>query len=394
MEIPLLDLKGQYKLVKETVQINIERVLDSAHYINGPLNKKFEEQIKSYISIKHAIGVANGTDALVLALEALGIGVGDEVITTTFTYYATAEAIAYVGATPVFVDVDLNDYNILVSKIEEKITKNTKAIIAVHIFGNPCDMDEINIIAKKNELYVIEDAAQAIGSSYKGKMIGSLSDIATFSFFPTKNLGAYGDGGMITTDSDELATIITALKTHGSGSNGKKAFDLLNGISNDTSSEDLENQVYSAKKYYNYIVGHNSRLDEIQAAVLISKLPYLDSWNKKRNKNAEEYNNLLFGVKHPGSNNQSYSCYHLYVIQSENRADLVEHLKKNGISTGVYYPVPMHLQEVFKYLGYKEGDLPNSEYLSKRTLAIPAHEMLEKKEVKYIIDKVNSFKEK
>ena len=376
VNIPLLDLKRQYKLVKEMVSINIEKVLESAHYINGPLNKKFEEQIKKYVNVKHAIGVANGTDALVLALEALGIGAGDEVITTTWTFYATAEAIAYVGATPVFIDVDLDDFNILVDKIEEKITNRTKAIIAVHIFGNPCNMGEINKVAKTNNLYVIEDAAQAIGSSYKGKMIGSMSDITTFSFFPTKNLGAYGDGGMITTNSDNLATVIRALKTHGSGIYGKKAYDYLNGISVVESAESEENQVYSAKKYFNYIVGHNSRLDELQAAVLLSKLPYLDIWNKKRNSIADKYNKSLIGVKQPGINSDSFSCYHLYVLQCEYRDDLATYLKENGISTGVYYPVPMHLQEVFKHLGYKKGDLPNSEYLSKRTIAIPAHEML------------------
>jgi len=389
MKIPLLDLKRQYKMIKEEVDFEIEKVLSSAHYINGLNVKSIEEEIAGYVRAKHAISVANGTDALVIALEALGIGEGDEVITTTWSFFATAEAIAYVKATPVFVDINLDDFNIDVSLIEGKITEKTKAILPVHIFGNPCDIDKINEIAKRHKLYVIEDAAQAIGSKYKGKQIGSTSDITTFSFFPTKNLGAYGDGGMITTNSDELASIIRAIKAHGSGANGEIAYNLINGNKQVEYEEIIENQVYNPKKYYNYLIGHNSRLDEIQAAVLRVKLKYLDSWNIKRNEIAFEYDKRLQNVVTPSVMDYAYSCYHLYILQSDYREKLIKHLSENGISTGVYYPVPLHLQKAFANLGYKVGDCPNAEYLSNRTFAIPAHETLTKEEQEYIINIIN-----
>lgn len=391
LKIPLLDLKRQYQTIWEEVNANIDIVLESANYVNGPLNKKFEKKVMEYVNSKHAIGVANGTDALIIALEALNIGIGDEVITTTWTFFATAEAIAYVGATPVFVDVSLDDYNILTNEIEDKITVKTKAIIAVHIFGNPCDMDSIEIIAKKHNLFIIEDAAQAIGSSYKGKMIGGISDITTFSFFPTKNLGAFGDGGMITTNSDKLATIIRALKNHGSGDEGENAYNLINSLLKINNLKNEGDKIFKYRKYFNYIIGHNSRLDEIQAAVLLAKINYLDIWNEKRNINAKEYNEKLKGVKTPCINDNSYSSYHLYVLQSDFREELINYLNSNGISTGVYYPIPLHMQKAFEYLNYKVGSLPNSEYLAKKTMAIPAHEMLTKKEINYIIEKINSF---
>lgn len=389
MKIPLLDLKRQYRSIKLEVQSKIDEVLESAHYINGPNVKMLEEEIADYVGSNHAISVANGTDALVIALEALGVGNGDEVITTTWSFFATAEAIAYVKAIPVFVDVNLTDFNIDVSLIEEKITEKTKAIIPVHIFGNPCDIDSITTIAKKYNLFVIEDSAQAIGSKYKGDMIGSRSDIATFSFFPTKNLGAYGDGGMITTNSDRLAIIIRALKAHGSGSNGEHAYNLVNGIEGKSKQISGGDQIYNPQKYYNYLIGHNSRLDEIQAAILRVKLQHLDDWNKKRNSIASYYNDNIFSVVTPLVEDNVYSCYHLYIIQSEKRKELADYLQKNGISTGVYYPVPLHMQKAFAYLNYKEGDCPNAEYLSNRTLAIPAHETLSMKEMMYIVETIN-----
>jgi len=389
MNIPLLDLKRQYKAIKDEIHIKLDEVLESAHYINGPNVKHLENEIAEYVGAKHAISVGNGTDALVIVLEALGIGEGDEVITTPWSFFATAEAIAYVKAVPVFVDINLDDFNINPELIEDKITKRTRAIMPVHIFGNPCDLDVIEVIAKKNNLYVIEDAAQAIGSKYKNQMIGSRSDVTTFSFFPTKNLGAYGDGGMITTNSDKLATIIRAIKSHGSGANGEKAYNIINNLEVKIIEEIDDNQAYNSEKYYNYLIGHNSRLDELQAAILRVKLNYLDSWNNRRNEIAMRYNKSLKGVVIPAVKDYVYSCHHLYNIQSENREELVKALSNKGINTGVYYPIPLHLQKAFLYLGYKPGDCPNAEYLSKRTLAIPAHETLNDEEMKYIINTIN-----
>ncbi|MDL2311113.1 DegT/DnrJ/EryC1/StrS family aminotransferase, partial [Peptostreptococcaceae bacterium OttesenSCG-928-C18] len=331
----------------------------------------------------------------IIALKALGIGEGDEVITTSYTFFATAEAISYVGATPVFVDVNLDTYNIDTNKIEEKINKNTKAIIAVHIFGNPCDMDEINRIAKKHSLYVVEDAAQAVAAEYKNKKIGILSDVACFSFFPTKNLGCAGDGGMIVTDDDNLATVIKALRVHGSGENGLKAYNILNGIDEEVEEDkSTDNTVYNPLKYYNYIIGQNSRLDEVQAAILRIKLRKIDEWTNKRIENAKLYTNGLKETKlvFPATQENGKHVYHLYILQSEKREALCAHLKEKGIATGVYYPVPMHLQKVFKPLGYKEGDCPNAEYLSKRTFALPMFPELEKEEIEYIVQAVKEFK--
>ena len=269
LQIPLMNLKKQYASIKEEADKKVLEVLSAAQYIMGENVKEFEKEISEYLGVKHSISVGNGTDALIIALKALGIEEGDEVITTPFTFFATAESISFVGATPVFVDVDINTYNIDPAKIEERITEKTKAIMPVHIFGQPCDMDSINEIAKKHNLKVIEDACQAIGSEYKGQKIGTLSDIACFSFFPTKNLGCAGDGGMIVTNDDELATICRALKTHGSGANGQKAYNIINNIEEETEEDKgTDNTVYNPLKYYNYLIGQNSRLDEIQAAIL------------------------------------------------------------------------------------------------------------------------------
>ena len=288
MKVSLLNLKRQYKYLKKDIETTISEILEGGAYINGPQTKKFEKRMEEYLGVNHAIGVGNGTDALVIALEALGIGKGDEVITSPFTFFATAEAISVVGAIPVFVDVKLEDFNIDENKIGKAITPKTKAIIPVHIFGTPANMDRINEIAKKNNLYVIEDACQAIGAKYKDKMVGTLSDIACFSFFPTKNLGTYGDGGLITTNNDNLATICRALKAHGSGENGEIAYNSLNDIKEEVKVDNqVDDTVYNPKKYYNYLIGHNSRLDELHAGILNVKLNYLDEWNKKRNDLAE-----------------------------------------------------------------------------------------------------------
>ncbi|MDU1568845.1 MAG: DegT/DnrJ/EryC1/StrS family aminotransferase [Clostridium sp.] len=391
MNIPLIDLKAQYESLAENLDKAALGVLSSANYIMGKTVTDFEKEFADFIGVKHAISVGNGTDALVLALKSMGIGEGDEVITTPFTFFATAETISAVGATPVFVDVDKETFNIDVTKIEEKITSKTKAIMPVHIFGQSADMDEINEIAKKHNLYVIEDACQAIGGKYRGRKIGTLGDVACFSFFPTKNLGCAGDGGMIVTDNDEIAIIARALRTHGSGENGQKAYNLLNNIEEEIkTAEGANDTVYNPLKYYNYLIGYNTRLDAIQAAILSVKLKEIDSWNAKRREIVELYNEALQNsdLVTPVARDYNDHVYHMYILQSENREEVLAKLKEAGIATGVYYPVPLHLQKVYKNLGYKEGDMPVSEYLSHRTFAIPVYPELTKEQIDYIISKI------
>lgn len=394
MQIPLINLKRQYESIKEEVDKEVLDVLSAGQYIMGKNVKEFEREVSEYIGTKHSVSVGNGTDALIIALKALGIGRGDEVITTPFTFFATAESISFVGATPVFVDVDINTFNIDPAKIEEKITDKTKAIMPVHIFGQPCDMDEINEIAKKHNLKVIEDACQAIGSEYKGKKAGSLSDIACFSFFPTKNLGCAGDGGMIVTNDDNLATVCRALRAHGSGADGQKAFNIINNIKEDAVEDNgTDNTIYNPLKYYNYLIGQNSRLDELQAAILRVKLRNLDKWNDARRKHARFYSEQLkdTNLAAPFEADNVKHVYHLYILQSDDRSKMVNYLKENGIATGVYYPIPLHLQKAYQDLGYKEGDLPNAEYLSHRTFAIPMFAELTDEEKEYIVDTIKKF---
>lgn len=388
MNIPLVDLKAQYNLVEEKAGKAVMEVLSTANYIMGKDVIEFEKEFAEYIGVKHAISVGNGTDALVLALMAVGIGKGDEVITTPFTFFSTAESISLVGATPVFVDVEKKTYNIDPLKIEEKITEKTKAIMPVHIFGQAAKMDEIMVIAEKYNLKVIEDAAQAVGAEYKGEKVGSIGDVGCFSFFPTKNLGCAGDGGIITTSDDNIAIIARALRTHGSGENGQKAYNLLNKISEDIkTSEGHDDTVYNPLKYYNYLIGFNTRLDTIQAAILRVKLSNIDDWNKKRRINARQYDEQLkdTALTLPVSIPESKSVYNMYVVQTENREEIINKLKEKGISTGVYYPVPIHLQKAYENLGYKEGDLPVAEYLSHRTFAIPVFPELSMEQKEYII---------
>lgn len=388
MNIPLIDLQAQYKSLEEELNKAALEVLSSAKYIMGENVIEFEKEFASYIGVKHAISVGNGTDALVLALKAMGIKSGDEVITTPFTFFATAEAISAVGAVPVFVDVEKETFNIDVTKIEEKITNKTKAIIPVHIFGQAADMDEINKIAKKHNLLVLEDACQAIGGKYKGKNIGALADAACFSFFPTKNLGCAGDGGMIVTDNDDIAIIARALRTHGSGENGQKAYNLLNNITEEVkTAEGVDDTVYNPLKYYNYLIGYNTRLDAIQAALLRIKLKEIDKWNAKRREIVKIYNDALQNSDYvtPFCREDVEHVYHMYILQSEKREEIIAKLKKAGVATGVYYPIPLHLQKVYKDLGYKEGDMPVAEYLSHRTFAIPVYPELTKEQVDYIL---------
>lgn len=393
MNIPLLNLKRQYKNIEEEVNASVLECFKNAQYIMGENVKEFEKEIANKIGVKHAITVGNGTDALIIALKSLGIKEGDEVITTDYTFFATAEAIRFVGATPVFCDVELDTYNIDPSQIEEKITDKTKAIVCVHLFGNACKMDEINDIAKRHNLYVVEDAAQAINSQYKGKNVGNLGDVACFSFFPTKNLGCFGDGGMITTNDDDLATIIRALKVHGSGENGMKAYAILNDEEVEVVEQNSgDNTVYNPLKYYNYLIGHNSRLDEIQAAILRIKLKHLDEYTENRRSISHRYIEALkdTSLVMPTETEGGKHVFHLFILQSENREEIESKLKEKGIATGTYYKVPMHLQKAFNDLGYKKGDFPNAEYLSERTFAIPLFPEMNDEEREYII---NSIKE-
>lgn len=423
MKIPLLDLKRQYQDIKTEVERAVCEVLANAQYIMGANVKAFEQEFAKYTGTEYAISVGNGTDALVIALTALGIGVGDEVITTPFTFFATAESISAVGATPVFVDIRPDTFNIDENKIEEKITNKTKAIMPVHIFGQPCEMDKINEIAKKHNLYVIEDACQAVGSKYKGQKAGALSDIACFSFFPTKNLGCAGDGGMITTNNEELAIICQALRTHGSGEIGQKAYDII--CHSEHKAGDMgtvrasrsvakagreddgpvpvslkadtapDNTIYNPLKYYNYLIGFNSRLDEVQAAILRVKLKKLDMYNKLRQEIASYYNRELAGTayKTPVMIENTESVYHLYILQSENRVEVVQSLAERGIATGIYYPIPLHLQKVYKNLNYQVGDLPVAEHLSHRTFAVPCFPELTNEEMGYIVKALAGSKE-
>lgn len=393
MNIPLLNLKRQYENIEEEVNSSVLECFKNAQYIMGENVKQFEKEIAEKIGVKHAITVGNGTDALIIALKSLGIKEGDEVITTDYTFFATAEAIRFVGATPVFGDVELDTYNIDPSQIEEKITEKTKAIICVHLFGNACKMDQINDIAKRHNLYVVEDAAQAINSQYKGKNVGNLGDLACFSFFPTKNLGCFGDGGMITTNDDDLATIIRALKVHGSGENGMKAYAILNNEEVEVMEQSSgDNTVYNPLKYYNYLIGHNSRLDEIQAAILRIKLKHLDEYTENRRSISHKYIEALkdTSLVMPTETEGGKHVFHLFILQSENREEIESKLKEKNIATGTYYKVPMHLQKAFKDLGYKKGDFPNAEYLSERTFAIPLFPEMNDEEREYII---NSIKE-
>ncbi|MDD9271807.1 DegT/DnrJ/EryC1/StrS family aminotransferase [Paenibacillus sp. GCM10023248] len=393
MKIPLLDLSKQYLNIKDMVDNVLIRVTESTQYISGPEVKAFESEIASYLGCKYAISCANGTDALIISLKALGIGPGDEVITSPFTFFATAEAISSVGATPVFVDVNQDTYNINPTLIESKVNSKTKAIIPVHIFGQSVEMDPIIDIAKKYSLYIIEDACQAIGAEYKEKKVGTIGDIGCFSFFPTKNLGAFGDGGLMVTNSDKIATIVRGLKAHGSGHAGMLAYRNLNPGLDESNTKTISGLDEQSAKYYNYLVGYNSRLDEIQAAVLRIKLVYLDKWNDSRRQLAARYTKNLNEtlLVTPKVSSQGREVFHLYIVQTETRSQLVKYLSMKGISTGVYYPVPLHLQTVYQHLNYKMGDLPVSEYLSHRTLALPLYPEMSQAEQDYIIDCINQF---
>lgn len=363
MRIPILDLAAQYKSIKKEIDAAIKSVVDSQHFILGEEVEKFEEEVAAYCGTKYAVGVASGTDALILSLRALGIGAGDEVITPPFTFFATAEAVSLVGAKPVFADIDPKTYCLDPALIEDKITKDTKAIIPVHLFGQCADMDKILEIAEVNNLKVIEDTAQAMGATYKKRLAGSMGDTGALSFFPSKNLGAFGDAGMVITNNKETADKIKMLRVHG-----------------------------STIRYMHTAIGTNSRLDALQAAILRVKLKYLNEWLVKRSKIADYYNKHLRNI---GSITAPYvpsyntHTYHLYTLRIKpDPGKLSKSLNKAGIEARTYYPVPLHLQDCYKNLRYKKGDFPESEAAAYQTVSIPLFPELTANEQKFIIDNI------
>lgn len=395
MKIPFFDLSKQYQALRDTLLPSLEQLLPSCAYVGGPYVQAFEKQIAEYLGVKHAITCGNGTDALKLALRGAGVRPGDEVITTPFSFFATSEAIAAVGAVPVFVDIRLSDLNMDPEAIEPSITPKTKAILPVHIFGAPCAMEPINAIAQKHGLAVIEDACQAVGSAYGGTKIGGLGDAACFSFYPTKNLGAFGDGGMITTNSDEIATICRALKSHGAGKSGAEAFFLLHQEKVDQylpqqASDDL---LYDPYKYYNFLIGENSRLDAIQALILTHKLPRLDQWNARRKAIALRYLEALgdtplrFCCQYEA---ESEPVYHQFAVLCDQRDALTRHLNEQGIGVGAFYPVALHQQFAHAYR-QRQPSLPVAEAVCQRSLCLPIYPELTGEEQEYIIAAVHGF---
>jgi UDP-2-acetamido-2-deoxy-ribo-hexuluronate aminotransferase len=356
--IPMLDLKKQFDDLREEMLSAITEVIESTRYVLGPRVHELEAQVAKYTGVPFGVGVASGTDALHLAVKSLGLGKGDEVITTPFTFFATVESIIYEGATPVFVDIESDTFNIDPKKIEEKITKRTKAIIPVHIFGHPAEMDAIVDIAARHKLMVIEDCAQAFGATYKGKRVGSFGDAGCYSFYPSKNLGAYGDGGMIVLKSDEIAADIQKFRNHG-----------------------------TVGQYLHADVGVNSRLDEVQAAVLLVKMKHIDRYNALRREKAALFSSLMGSkVACPVVREGCEHVYHQYTIRSPKRDTIQEKLKEVDIASNVYYPVPMHMQPALAYLGYKDGDLPEAERAAREVLSLPIYPELAEKDIQLIAD--------
>ena len=369
MNIPIINSKRQYETIATEAEKAVVEVMRSGQYILGSQNKMLEAKMCEYLNVKHSVALNSGTDALHLALRALNIGEGDEVISTAFTFVATSESIGIVGAKPVFVDIDPDTFNIDPSKIEQAITPRTKAIIPVHLYGQPCDMDMIMEIARKHNLYVIEDACQAIGAEYKGKKVGSIGDIGCFSFYPTKNLGAMGDGGMLTTNSEEIKNRVIALRNH-----------------------------CGAIRYHHDEIGVNSRLDEIQAAILNVKFPHIDDWNKARREHAKYYNELFKDcdmIETPKELADTYCVYHQYTVKVPLRDEVHKMLGEMGIGAMIYYPIPLHLQKVHAKYNFREGMLPNTEKNTKLVLSLPMFAEITKEEqeivAKSLIECVNKM---
>jgi dTDP-4-amino-4,6-dideoxygalactose transaminase len=363
MAVPLLDLKRQYITIKDKLDLAVAKVFDHGLFILGPEVAALEEKIASMCTVKYAVGVASGTDALLIALRAAGVGPGDEVITSDYSFFASTSVISRVGATPVFVDIEEDTYNIDVAKIENVITPKTKAIIPVHLFGQCADMDPLMKIAAKHKLAVIEDAAQAIGSKYNGKMAGSIGQYGCFSFFPSKNLGGAGDGGMVIVNDEDKYNDVKMLRMHG-----------------------------WKKKYRPEVVGYNSRLDSLQAAVLLVKADYLAGWTEKRIAHAKKYDAAFSGtaIKTPVVRDYAYHIYNQYTIGVKNQTELMVKLKEKQIGHDVYYPMPFHLLECYKDLPYKKGDFPISEKVAGEVVSIPVFPELTEAEQDEVIEVVKS----
>jgi dTDP-4-amino-4,6-dideoxygalactose transaminase len=371
MNVPLLDLQSQYALLRDELRQAVERVMDSQRFVLGDEGRRLESSVAQYVQAKHAIACASGSDALLLALMALDVTAGDEVITTPFTFFATAAAITRLGARPVFVDIDPSSYNLDPSQVTHAVTSKTKALLPVHLYGQCAEMDLLLELSEEHGIPIVEDAAQAIGATDRAadqeRQAGSMGAIGCFSFYPTKNLGGAGDGGMLTTNDDNLAQRLRRLRTHG-----------------------------GANEYEHSEVGINSRLDELQAAVLNVKLPHLDKWSDDRARKAAVYDELLddtsFELITPSSREEARHIYHQYVIRvPQHRDALMEHLKGRGVGTKVYYPIPLHRQECFAYLGYKEGDFPESERAARETLALPVYPELTEAQQSHVVDTIKSF---
>jgi dTDP-4-amino-4,6-dideoxygalactose transaminase len=370
MRIPMLDLSAQHEHIADEIEAAVRAVLNGQKFILGPDVRALEQEIAAYCGCEHAIGCASGSDALLLALMALGIGEGDEVITSPFSFFATAGSIVRLGAKPVFMDIDYSTFNIDPNSIEKAVTEKTKAILPVHLFGQCADMDRINASASKWGLAVIEDAAQAIGAEYRGKRAGSLGTMGCFSFYPSKNLGGAGDGGMITTNDPELAAKLRSLRTHG-----------------------------AKMKYHHDYVGINSRLDSLQAAILRVKFKYLDQWAQGRRQNAERYRKLFRdvglvdggGIELPIEAENATHVYNQFVVRARNRDDLQLHLRERGIGTEVYYPLALHLQPCFANLGLVQGAMPVSEKATAEALALPVYPELGAAQQEYIVNTIADF---
>ncbi|MCX7878074.1 MAG: DegT/DnrJ/EryC1/StrS family aminotransferase [Ignavibacteria bacterium] len=362
MKIHMVDTKTQYLKIKDQVDAAIQEVIDSTQFIQGEVVRKFEEEISAYVGCKYAVGCASGTDALQICLMAIGLKPGDEVITTPFTFAATAETIALLGGVPVYADIDGKTYNIDTDKIEAKISNKTKAIIPVHLYGQPAEMDMILSLAEKYNLYVIEDSAQALGAKYKDKKVCNIGHLGAISFYPSKNLGAFGDGGMITTNDETLAERVRMICNHG-----------------------------SKTKYFHEILGVNSRLDSIQAAVLRVKLKYLDSYNNSRRLAADRYNKRLSQyLETPYVLPHVRHIFHQYSVKVDRRDEMKKYLSSFGIPTMIYYPVPLHLQKAYSF-NYGKGDFPVSEKVSGEIISLPMHSELTDEQIDFISDKIIDF---
>lgn len=392
MKIQLMNVQRQHEMYALEYEESALKMLRSGGYIGGAEVSAFEEEFALYEGAKYGISCGNGTDAIVLALRALGIGRGDEVITVAWTFFATAESIAAVGATPVFVDVDPVTYCMDPFLAEKAITNRTKAILLVHLYGNCADMTELRKICDMHKLFLIADCAQSTGSSYKGKRQNTLGDVACFSFFPTKNLGCAGDGGMVLTDYEDIASACRALKAHGSGKDGLRT---LKQQYKNMGKVIPENMPLGETKYYNYIIGYNSRLDAVQAAILRKKLTHIEEFVEGRRKNAKFYNEALKDTDYitPDEQKDTVHSYYVYAVRHPKAQDIMARLKEAGIACGTYYPVPLHLQGAFIELGYTKGDLPVTEKLAVDSFAIPVFPELLDEEKEYIVEQLKRVDE-